>query len=127
MASKDKSEDVDGVVGESQSSTDSDGYAKEETLVSVRKRKGGRKPVRLSPACPNEIYATSEERKRRNRQAQAEFRERRTGYIKQLEISIKENEKKIEEMQESHDSISKECQSLRCRNQLLEKWLTDKG
>ncbi|KAI2359354.1 hypothetical protein LOY91_006845, partial [Ophidiomyces ophidiicola] len=39
------------------------------------KRKGGRKP----------IYATSEERKQRNRQAQAAFRERRSEYIKQLE------------------------------------------
>uniref|UniRef100_L2G7A0 BZIP transcription factor n=1 Tax=Colletotrichum fructicola (strain Nara gc5) TaxID=1213859 RepID=L2G7A0_COLFN len=43
------------------------------------KRKGGRKP----------IYATSEERKQRNRQAQAAFRERRTEYIKQLEEAIR--------------------------------------
>ncbi|QIW95453.1 hypothetical protein AMS68_000971 [Peltaster fructicola] len=46
------------------------------------KRKGGRKP----------IYATSEERKQRNRQAQAAFRERRTEYIKTLELQLKQNE-----------------------------------
>jgi hypothetical protein len=32
---------------------------------------------------------TSEERKQRNRQAQAAFRERRTEYIRQLETTIK--------------------------------------
>ena len=73
------------------------------------------------------MYDTAEGRKQRNRQAQAEFRKRREDYIKQLEISIKENERKVEEMQENHNSISKECQGLRHQNQLLERLRADKG
>ncbi|KAI9750011.1 MAG: hypothetical protein M4579_006642, partial [Chaenotheca gracillima] len=59
---------------------DAETFAREHTVA--QKRKGGRKP----------IYATSEERKQRNRQAQAAFRERRTEYIKQLETTIKHHE-----------------------------------
>ncbi|KAI9708539.1 MAG: hypothetical protein M1828_002982 [Chrysothrix sp. TS-e1954] len=98
MTPKDEFEDTDGVLEESQSSVDPEGHVQEEALAPVKKRKGGRKP--------HKIYATAEERKQRNRQAQAEFRERRTEYIKQLEISIKENESKIEEMQKSHNSVN---------------------
>ncbi|KAI1321275.1 hypothetical protein F5Y16DRAFT_413783 [Xylariaceae sp. FL0255] len=81
------------------------------------KRKGGRKP----------IYATSEERKQRNRQAQAAFRERRTEYIKQLEDAIKVHEKNLSNLQTAHRTASEECLMLRYKNSLLERILLEKG
>ncbi|KAK3067062.1 hypothetical protein LTR53_016282 [Teratosphaeriaceae sp. CCFEE 6253] len=81
------------------------------------KRKGGRKP----------IYATSEERKQRNRQAQAAFRERRTEYIKQLEATIKQNEDSLASLQQSHRTAADECLMLRYKNSLLERILLEKG
>lgn len=82
-----------------------------------QKRKGGRKP----------IYATSEERKQRNRQAQAAFRERRTEYIKQLESTIKHHEETLQNLQNSHRSAADECLMLRYKNSLLERILLEKG
>ncbi|MCJ1337859.1 hypothetical protein MMC09_003143 [Bachmanniomyces sp. S44760] len=83
----------------------------------VQKRKGGRKP----------IYATSEERKQRNRQAQAAFRERRTEYIKQLETTIRHQEETVQKLQQSHRSAADECLMLRYKNSLLERILLEKG
>ncbi|KAL1973968.1 hypothetical protein VTN31DRAFT_5528 [Thermomyces dupontii] len=83
----------------------------------TQKRKGGRKP----------IYATSEERKQRNRQAQAAFRERRTEYIKQLETTIKRNEETLQSLQQSHRNAADECLMLRYKNSLLERILLEKG
>ncbi|CAI6333079.1 unnamed protein product [Periconia digitata] len=82
-----------------------------------QKRKGGRKP----------IYATSEERKQRNRQAQAAFRERRTEYIKQLESTIKHHEDTLQNLQNSHRNAADECLMLRYKNSLLERILLEKG
>ncbi|KIW25028.1 hypothetical protein, variant 3 [Cladophialophora immunda] len=81
------------------------------------KRKGGRKP----------IYATSEERKQRNRQAQAAFRERRTEYIKQLESTIQHHEETLQNLQQSHRAAADECLMLRYKNSLLERILLEKG
>ncbi|KAG9234254.1 hypothetical protein BJ875DRAFT_376832 [Amylocarpus encephaloides] len=81
------------------------------------KRKGGRKP----------IYATSEERKQRNRQAQAAFRERRTEYIKQLEETIRVHESNLHNLQTAHRSAADECLMLRYKNSLLERILLEKG
>jgi len=81
------------------------------------KRKGGRKP----------IYATSEERKQRNRQAQAAFRERRTEYIKQLETTIQHHEEQLQNLQQSHRQAADECLMLRYKNSLLERILLEKG
>ncbi|KAL6245624.1 hypothetical protein RBB50_007623 [Rhinocladiella similis] len=81
------------------------------------KRKGGRKP----------IYATSEERKQRNRQAQAAFRERRTEYIKQLETTIQHHEETLQNLQQSHRAAADECLMLRYKNSLLERILLEKG
>lgn len=83
----------------------------------VPKRKGGRKP----------IYATSEERKQRNRQAQAAFRERRTEYIKQLETTIQHHEDTLQNLQQSHRQAADECLMLRYKNSLLERILLEKG
>ena len=73
------------------------------------------------------IYATSEERKQRNRQAQAAFRERRTEYIKQLEQTIKHHEETLQNLQQSHRSAADECLMLRYKNSLLERILLEKG
>ncbi|KAF6838050.1 bZIP transcription factor [Colletotrichum plurivorum] len=81
------------------------------------KRKGGRKP----------IYATSEERKQRNRQAQAAFRERRTEYIKQLEEAIQVHESNLHNLQAAHRTAADECLMLRYKNSLLERILLEKG
>ncbi|KAL1964095.1 hypothetical protein VTN77DRAFT_7513 [Rasamsonia byssochlamydoides] len=88
-----------------------------QDVAQTQKRKGGRKP----------IYATSEERKQRNRQAQAAFRERRTEYIKQLESTIKRNEETLQSLQQSHRSAADECLMLRYKNSLLERILIEKG
>ncbi|KAL8765518.1 MAG: hypothetical protein Q9194_006537 [Teloschistes cf. exilis] len=92
-----------------------EGYPPE--AAQVQKRKGGRKP----------IYATSEERKQRNRQAQAAFRERRTEYIKQLETTIKQHEDSLQSLQQSHRHAADECLMLRYKNSLLERILLEKG
>ncbi|KAK0829084.1 hypothetical protein LTR73_004718 [Friedmanniomyces endolithicus] len=91
--------------------------ASQEQPTQPVKRKGGRKP----------IYATSEERKQRNRQAQAAFRERRTEYIKQLEATIKQNEDSLATLQQSHRTAADECLMLRYKNSLLERILLEKG
>jgi hypothetical protein len=76
---------------------------------------------------PSQIYATSEERKQRNRQAQAAFRERRTEYIKHLEATIKNHEETLASLQQSHRSAADECLMLRYKNSLLERILIEKG
>lgn len=97
------------------------------------KRKGGRKPVCTTPpsasrSClQSQIYATSEERKQRNRQAQAAFRERRTEYIKQLETTIQHHEETLQSLQQSHRQAADECLMLRYKNSLLERILLEKG
>ncbi|KAF2275112.1 uncharacterized protein EI97DRAFT_88374 [Westerdykella ornata] len=92
-------------------------YPQENPQQQQQKRKGGRKP----------IYATSEERKQRNRQAQAAFRERRTEYIKQLESTIKHQEETLQNLQNSHRNAADECLMLRYKNSLLERILLEKG
>jgi phage shock protein A len=74
-----------------------------------------------------QIYATSEERKQRNRQAQAAFRERRTEYIKQLETTIQHHEDTLQSLQQSHRQAADECLMLRYKNSLLERILLEKG
>lgn len=74
-----------------------------------------------------QIYATSEERKQRNRQAQAAFRERRTEYIKQLEETIRVHESNLHNLQTAHRTAADECLMLRYKNSLLERILLEKG
>ncbi|KAI9692231.1 MAG: hypothetical protein M1822_006461 [Bathelium mastoideum] len=100
---------------ESTPELEAEGYPQE--IPQPQKRKGGRKP----------IYATSEERKQRNRQAQAAFRERRTEYIKQLEHTIKQQEDSLQTLQQNHRSAADECLMLRYKNSLLERILLEKG
>ncbi|KAF3933293.1 hypothetical protein ABW20_dc0101783 [Dactylellina cionopaga] len=84
--------------------------------AAAQKRKGGRKPV----------YATQEERKMRNRAAQAAFRERRTEYIKHLEATIKQQEETLTTLQQSSRSAADEVLMLRYKNSLLERILLEK-
>lgn len=74
-----------------------------------------------------QIYATTEERKQRNRQAQAAFRERRTEYIKQLETTLSHNEHTLNTLQAAHRTAMDECLMLRYKNSLLERILLEKG
>jgi len=83
----------------------------------AQKRKGGRKPV----------YATQEERKMRNRAAQAAFRERRTEYIKHLEATIKHHEEQLSSLQQSSRTAAEEVLMLRYKTSLLERILLEKG
>jgi hypothetical protein len=107
----------EGSCSSSVSTPEPDGEVVVQDATQRQKRKGGRKP----------IYATSEERKQRNRQAQAAFRERRTEYIKQLETTIKHNEETLQSLQQSHRSAADECLMLRYKNSLLERILLEKG
>ncbi|KAA6408024.1 MAG: hypothetical protein FRX48_08375 [Lasallia pustulata] len=107
----------DGSSSSERSSPEFDEQTFTQENAPVHKRKGGRKP----------IYATSEERKQRNRQAQAAFRERRTEYIKQLETTIKHHEETLQSLQQSHRSAADECLMLRYKNSLLERVLLEKG
>ncbi|EGD84078.1 hypothetical protein H112_07764 [Trichophyton rubrum D6] len=108
---------VEGSCSSSLSTPEPEGEVVIQDPVQRQKRKGGRKP----------IYATSEERKQRNRQAQAAFRERRTEYIKQLETTIKHNEETLHSLQQSHRNAADECLMLRYKNSLLERILLEKG
>jgi hypothetical protein len=110
--------DGSGSMSSSASTPEPEGETLTQDVTQTQKRrKGGRKP----------IYATSEERKQRNRQAQAAFRERRTEYIKQLETTIKRNEETLQSLQQSHRTAADECLMLRYKNSLLEKVLLEKG
>ncbi|KAF2139716.1 uncharacterized protein K452DRAFT_310617 [Aplosporella prunicola CBS 121167] len=113
---------------------EAESYTAQEHPQQQQKRKGGRKPnctVRAMSRPPltkrRKIYATSEERKQRNRQAQAAFRERRTEYIKQLESTIKHHEETLQTLQQNHRSAADECLMLRYKNSLLERILLEKG
>jgi hypothetical protein len=101
--------------------------------IVTKKRKGGRKPVCLDSSCLVmlltilQIYATSQERKQRNRQAQAAFRERRTEYIKQLEETIRIHEVNLHNVHTARQSAAEECIMLRYKNSFLERILLEKG
>ncbi|KAJ4420958.1 hypothetical protein N0V82_004000 [Gnomoniopsis sp. IMI 355080] len=109
---------VDGESGEpGDGEGEGDGTGLANPPEQAPKRKGGRKP----------IYATTEERKQRNRQAQAAFRERRTEYIKQLEHTIGVHEQTLANLNAAHRTAADECLMLRYKNSLLERILLEKG
>ncbi|KAK4155183.1 hypothetical protein C8A00DRAFT_42149 [Chaetomidium leptoderma] len=114
---KDPKEDSEDSMESSQEGEAPPAPPQQQTENQQPKRKGGRKP----------IYATSEERKQRNRQAQAAFRERRTEYIKQLEEAIRTHEQNLANLQAAHRHAADECLMLRYKNSLLERILLEKG
>ncbi|TQS37119.1 hypothetical protein Golomagni_02417 [Golovinomyces magnicellulatus] len=81
------------------------------------KRNGGRKP----------IYTSSQERKKRNRQAQAAFRERRIEYIKQLEGTVMSHEIKMHSLNIVNQNSMEECLMLRSHNSSLMNILQERG
>ncbi len=104
-------------VGRRQLSMASDEQAVTAEHLPVQKRKGGRKPV----VFMNNV--SIEERKQRNREAQATFREHRMKYITQLENDIKRKDQKLSELQKAvEDSLM-----LKYKYSLLERILLEKG
>jgi hypothetical protein len=73
------------------------------------------------------VHSTVEERKQRNRQAQAAFRERRTEYIKELEELVGIQKADLQRSQAAHSQATDECLMLRYKNSLLERILLEKG
>jgi len=69
----------------------------------------------------------AEQRKQRNRQAQAAFRERRTEYIKELEEEASTHKAEIKRLEEARSQAVDECLMLRYKNSLLERILLEKG
>jgi len=63
----------------------------------------------------------------RNRAAQAAFRERRTEYIKHLELTIKHHEEQLSSLQQSSRNAAEEVLMLRYKTSLLERILLEKG
>jgi hypothetical protein len=68
-----------------------------------------------------------EERKQRNRQAQAAFRQRRTEYIIQLEQTAQKHAVALQNCRENYRILSDECTMLRYKNSLLSRILLEKG
>lgn len=78
-------------------------------------------------ADPLKIYATVEERKQRNRQAQAAFRERRSEYIKQLEATLKQHEELLQLAQRDRQASAYHSSAMQRRISLLERILRENG
>lgn len=74
-----------------------------------------------------QLYQTTEEKKQRNRRAQAAFRERRTEHIKQLEADKKHLEERVESMEAGQRKDKDENLMLRYKNSLLERVLVEHG
>ncbi|KAF8857870.1 hypothetical protein BDZ45DRAFT_418944 [Acephala macrosclerotiorum] len=83
----------------------------------VAKSKGGRKP----------IYTSLEQKKQRNRDSQAAFRERRREYISELEKIVQEQKEKLQTSEAAQISSKDECLMLKYKNSLLERILLEKG
>ncbi|CZR62175.1 uncharacterized protein PAC_12072 [Phialocephala subalpina] len=83
----------------------------------VAKSKGGRKP----------IYTSLEQKKQRNRDSQAAFRERRREYISELEKIVQEQKEKLQTSETAQISSKDECLMLKYKNSLLERILLEKG
>ncbi len=71
----------------------------------------------------SKIYASIEERKQKNRKAQAAFRQHRTEYITQLENDIKRKDQRLAELQKTVEYYL----MLKYKNSLLERILLEKG
>lgn len=108
----------------------------------VQKCRRGRRPVssnilyfagKWSPISEfaltkhDKICTTAEERKQRNRQAQAAFRERRTAYINQSKSIIKQLWGKLQNQQRSRQDAAYKCLMLRYENSRLRRVLLEKG
>ncbi|KAK0114482.1 hypothetical protein ONS95_013973 [Cadophora gregata] len=93
------------------------GSAGSISAPSVKKGKGGRKVM----------FPSAEEKKQRNRDSQAAFRERRKEHISELENIVQEQKEKLQELKNAQASAKEEVLILKYKNSLLERILLEQG
>jgi hypothetical protein len=74
-----------------------------------------------------QIYTSLEQKKQRNRDSQAAFRERRREYISELEKIVQEQKEKLQVSEAAQISSKDECLMLKYKNSLLERILLENG
>ncbi|KAK6582715.1 hypothetical protein PZA11_005123 [Diplocarpon coronariae] len=82
-----------------------------------KKGKGGRKVM----------FPSAEEKKQRNRDSQAAFRERRKEHINELEKVVQDQKDKMQELQMAQASAKEEILIWKYKNSLLERILLEQG
>ncbi|KAH9215034.1 hypothetical protein DL95DRAFT_446195 [Leptodontidium sp. 2 PMI_412] len=93
------------------------GSASSPSAPSLKKGKGGRKVM----------FPSAEEKKQRNRDSQAAFRERRKEHISELENIVQEQKEKLQESKNAQASAKEEVLILKYKNSLLERILLEQG
>ncbi|PVH88003.1 hypothetical protein DL98DRAFT_224657 [Cadophora sp. DSE1049] len=93
------------------------GSAGSPSAPSLKKGKGGRKVM----------FPSAEEKKQRNRDSQAAFRERRKEHISELENIVQEQKEKLQESKNAQASAKEEVLILKYKNSLLERILLEQG
>ncbi|KAG4437006.1 hypothetical protein IFR05_007510 [Cadophora sp. M221] len=93
------------------------GSACSPSAQSLKKGKGGRKVM----------FPSAEEKKQRNRDSQAAFRERRKEHISELENIVQEQKEKLQESKNAQASAKEEVLILKYKNSLLERILLEQG
>ncbi|KAH7369832.1 hypothetical protein BKA65DRAFT_5955 [Rhexocercosporidium sp. MPI-PUGE-AT-0058] len=93
------------------------GSACSPSAPSLKKGKGGRKVM----------FPSAEEKKQRNRDSQAAFRERRKEHISELENIVQEQKEKLQESKNAQASAKEEVLILKYKNSLLERILLEQG
>ncbi|EKD15042.1 bZIP transcription factor (MeaB) [Drepanopeziza brunnea f. sp. 'multigermtubi' MB_m1] len=83
----------------------------------LKKGRGGRKVM----------FPSAEEKKQRNRDSQAAFRERRKEHIAELEQVVQDQKEKLQESQRAQASAKEEVLVLKYKNSLLERILLEQG
>ncbi|KAI9052445.1 hypothetical protein LZ554_003790 [Drepanopeziza brunnea f. sp. 'monogermtubi'] len=83
----------------------------------LKKGRGGRKVM----------FPSAEEKKQRNRDSQAAFRERRKEHIAELEQIVQDQKEKLQESQRAQASAKEEVLVLKYKNSLLERILLEQG
>ncbi|KAK0113725.1 hypothetical protein ONS96_014580 [Cadophora gregata f. sp. sojae] len=73
------------------------------------------------------MFPSAEEKKQRNRDSQAAFRERRKEHISELENIVQEQKEKLQELKNAQASAKEEVLILKYKNSLLERILLEQG
>lgn len=73
------------------------------------------------------MFPSAEEKKQRNRDSQAAFRERRKEHISELENIVQEQKEKLQESKNAQASAKEEVLILKYKNSLLERILLEQG
>ena len=74
-----------------------------------------------------QMFPSAEEKKQRNRDSQAAFRERRKEHISELENIVQEQKEKLQESKNAQASAKEEVLILKYKNSLLERILLEQG